>query len=148
MDPTKSIQNFRAWLIEMLSRLKQQAKKTLMPYMLNRNLPATDASPIILINRFFIEKGKEERFLAQWKVLAESMALQPGFVSAQMHQNLSKKRQWVNYAVWKDASSFRAAIVTDTFQRLSINLPAFAIPSFYQLQDLSEKDRETQQTPA
>lgn len=137
-----SIQFLQTYVVEGLITIKERMKRILMRSILNRKLPSTEASPIVLINRFWIERGHEEQFLAQWKAIADYMIVQPGFLSAQMHQNLAYRREWVNYALWKNAASFRAAMTTDSFQRLSKNLPAFAAPSFYELWDSAEENDE------
>lgn len=60
-------------------------------------------SPIVLINLFEVSAGREEEFIAWWKRCSDILQKEPGFVDAELHQNLTPgaRFQFINIAHWE-----------------------------------------------
>ena len=60
-------------------------------------------SPKVLINVFEVSAGKEDEFIAWWKRCTEVLKKEPGFVDAELHQNLTPgaRFQFINVAHWE-----------------------------------------------
>lgn len=81
---------------------------------------ATDASPVVLINLFTMDKADEQALLVAWAHDAEFMKQQPGFISTQLHRAVGGSCAYLNYAVWESTAAFRTAFSHPEFQsRLS-----------------------------
>ena len=70
---------------------------------------ALDASAIVLINLFTLDKADEQAFLEAWQADAAFMKRQPGFISTQLHRALGDSPMYLNYAVFESAAAWRAA---------------------------------------
>ena len=80
-----------------------------------------EASPIILVNLFTLDKADEQPFLQAWRDDALFMKEQPGFLSTQLHRALGDNPMYLNYAVWESTAAFRAAFSHPAFRdKLSI----------------------------
>lgn len=77
---------------------------------------AIDASAIVLINLFTLDKADEQAFLDAWQADAAFMKRQPGFISTQMHRAVGESPAYLNYAVWESTADFRAAFSHPEFR--------------------------------
>ncbi|WP_221985721.1 antibiotic biosynthesis monooxygenase family protein [Rhizobium laguerreae] len=95
---------------------------------------AIDASAIVLINLFTLDKADEQAFLDAWQADAAFMKRQPGFISTQMHRAVGESPAYLNYAVWESTADFRAAFSHPEFRaKLSAYLSsAVASPHLFQ----------------
>ena len=53
---------------------------------------AVDASPVVLVNVFALDKADEQTFLDAWQDDANFMKRQPGFIWTQLHRAIGKAR--------------------------------------------------------
>jgi len=88
---------------------------------------ATDAAPVVLVNVFSVAPEDVDALLATWTKDAAFMRAQPGFLGTQLHRGLAPSTLFMNYAVWTDTASFRAAFQQPDFQRHIAEYPASAI---------------------
>ncbi|WP_331729292.1 antibiotic biosynthesis monooxygenase (plasmid) [Streptomyces sp. NBC_01003] len=79
--------------------------------------------PIVLANTFIVPKDKSESFLARWKMHAEFMKAQPGFVSLQMHQGTAGSQLFMNVAIWESTEDLAKALGNPQFQAMSVGVP-------------------------
>ena len=95
---------------------------------------AIDASPVVLVNPFTLDKADEETFLKAWQADAIFMKRQPGFISTQLHRAIGESPTYLNYAVWELTADFRAAFSHPEFRaKLSAYPPsAVASPHLFQ----------------
>jgi len=95
---------------------------------------AVDASPVVLVNVFTLDKADEQAFLRAWQDDALFMKQQPGFISTQLHRALGESPTYLNYAVWETTAHFRAAFTNPAFrEKLSVYPPsAVATPHLFQ----------------
>ena len=77
---------------------------------------AIEASPVILVNLFTLDKPDEQAFLRAWREDALFMKQQPGFISTQLHRALGESPTYLNYAVWESTADFRAAFSNPAFR--------------------------------
>ena len=88
---------------------------------------AIEASPVILINLFTLDKADEHAFLQAWRKDALFMKQQPGFISTQLHRAIGENPTYLNYAVWESNAEFRAAFSNPAFRdKLSAYPPSAA----------------------
>ncbi|MBN9982104.1 antibiotic biosynthesis monooxygenase family protein [Rhizobium laguerreae] len=90
---------------------------------------AIDASAIILINLFTLDKADEQAFLDAWQADAAFMKRQPGFISTQMHRAIGESPAYLNYAVWESTADFRAAFSHPEFRAKLSVYPSSAVAS-------------------
>ncbi|MBY5768220.1 antibiotic biosynthesis monooxygenase [Rhizobium leguminosarum] len=88
-----------------------------------------DASAIILINLFTLDKADEQAFLDTWQADAAFMKRQPGFISTQMHRAIGESPAYLNYAVWESTADFRAAFSHPEFRAKLSAYPSSAVAS-------------------
>ncbi|NKK98459.1 antibiotic biosynthesis monooxygenase [Rhizobium leguminosarum bv. viciae] len=88
-----------------------------------------DASAIILINLFTLDKADEQAFLDTWQADAAFMKRQPGFISTQMHRAVGESPAYLNYAVWESTADFRAAFSHPEFRAKLSAYPSSAVAS-------------------
>ena len=77
--------------------MKPTGMETAMPLMrpldpafpIDRQIPI-DASPIVLVNVFTLDRADEPIFLQAWQVDADFMKRQPGFISTQLHRAIGE----------------------------------------------------------
>ena len=95
---------------------------------------AVDASPVVLVNVFTLDKADEPAFLQAWQDDAQFMKQQPGFISTQLHRALGESPTYLNYAVWETTAHFRAAFSNPTFRAKLSAYPAsaLAMPHLFQ----------------
>jgi len=93
-----------------------------------------DASAVVLVNLFTLDKADEPALLEAWKHDAEFMKQQPGFISTQLHRAIGESPTYLNYAVWESTADFRAAFGNPEFlARLSGYPPSVvATPHLFQ----------------
>jgi heme-degrading monooxygenase HmoA len=93
-----------------------------------------DASPVVLINVFTLDKPDEETFLRVWQDDAVFMKRQPGFISTQLHRAVGDSPTYLNYAVWESTAAFRAAFTHPEFRAKLSAYPssAVAMPHLFQ----------------
>ena len=97
-------------------------------YPIERQL-AVDASPVVLVNVFTLDKADEQHFLDTWQDDAAFMKRQPGFISTQLHRAIGENATYLNYAVWESTAAFRAAFTHPEFQAKISAYPASAAAS-------------------
>ncbi|MEJ2125245.1 MAG: antibiotic biosynthesis monooxygenase [Alphaproteobacteria bacterium] len=68
-----------------------------------------EASPVVLVNLFTLDKADEWNFLKVWHDDAAFMKRQPGFISTQLHRAIGESPAYLNYAVWETTAAFRMA---------------------------------------
>nr|WP_163876847.1 antibiotic biosynthesis monooxygenase family protein [Rhizobium laguerreae]NEH91343.1 antibiotic biosynthesis monooxygenase [Rhizobium laguerreae] len=90
---------------------------------------AIDASAIVLINLFTLDKADEQAFLDAWQADAAFMKRQPGFISTQMHRAIGESPAYLNYAVWESTADFRAAFSHPEFRAKLSAYPSSAVAS-------------------
>ncbi|NKM70758.1 antibiotic biosynthesis monooxygenase [Rhizobium laguerreae] len=90
---------------------------------------AIDASAIVLINLFTLDKADEQAFLDAWQADATFMKRQPGFISTQMHRAIGESPAYLNYAVWESTADFRAAFSHPEFRAKLSAYPSSAVAS-------------------
>ena len=66
-----------------------------------------DASPVVLVKVFTLDRADERALLRSWKEDAEFMQRQTGFISAQLHCAIGENCTYLNYAVWETTAAFR-----------------------------------------
>jgi heme-degrading monooxygenase HmoA len=75
-----------------------------------------DASPVVLVNVFTLDKADEETFLQAWADDAAFMKSLPGFISTQLHRAIGDSPTYLNYAVWESTAAFRTAFTHPGFR--------------------------------
>ncbi|KZS54322.1 antibiotic biosynthesis monooxygenase [Rhizobium anhuiense bv. trifolii] len=90
---------------------------------------ALDASAIVLINLFTLDKADEQAFLEAWQADAAFMKRQPGFISTQLHRAIGESPAYLNYAVWESTADFRAAFSHPEFRAKLSSYPSSAVAS-------------------
>jgi heme-degrading monooxygenase HmoA len=88
-----------------------------------------DASPVVLVNPFTLDKADEATFLKTWQDDAEFMKRQAGFISTQLHRAIGESPTYLNYAVWESTAHFRAAFTHPEFLAKLSSYPASAVAS-------------------
>jgi heme-degrading monooxygenase HmoA len=90
---------------------------------------AIDASPVVLVNLFTLDKADEETFLKAWQDDAVFMKRQPGFISTQLHRAIGESPTYLNYAVWESTADFRTAFTHPEFRAKLSAYPSSAVAS-------------------
>jgi heme-degrading monooxygenase HmoA len=88
---------------------------------------AVDASPVVLVNVFTLDKADEPAFLEAWRDDALFMREQPGFISTQLHRAIGESPTYLNYAVWETTAHFRAAFTNPEFRAKIALYPSSAV---------------------
>ncbi|NVO58010.1 antibiotic biosynthesis monooxygenase [Rhodobacteraceae bacterium B1Z28] len=100
----------------------------------------SDEGPVVLINLFTVEAEEEQALLEAWAHDAEFMKSQPGYISTQLHKGIANSSTFVNYAIWQDVKSFRAAFTHPEFQRRIADYPESAVTRPHLLRKLAVKN--------
>jgi heme-degrading monooxygenase HmoA len=90
---------------------------------------AVDASPVVLVNVFTLDKADEQTFRQAWQDDALFMKRQPGFISTQLHRAIGESPTYLNYAVWESTADFRAALTHPEFRATLSAYPSSAVAS-------------------
>ena len=90
---------------------------------------AVDASPVVLVNVFTLDKADEGGFLHAWQDDAQFMKQQPGFISTQLHRAIGESPCYLNNAVWETTADFRAAFTNPGFRAKLSVYPSSAVAS-------------------
>lgn len=98
---------------------------------------AVDASPVVLVNVFTLDKADEQAFLRAWQADAEIMKRQPGFISTQLHRAIGDSPTYLNYAVWESTAAFRAAFTHPEFRAKLSAYPSSAVASPHLFQKIA-----------
>ena len=98
---------------------------------------AVDASPVVLVNVFTLDKADEQAFLATWQDDALFMKRQPGFVSTQLHRAIGESPTYLNYAVWESTAHFLAAFTHPEFVAKLSAYPRSAVASPHLFQKIA-----------
>ena len=101
---------------------------------------AIDASPVVLVNVFTLDKADEQTFLKTWQDDAEFMKRQPGFISTQLHRAVGENPTYLNYAVWDSTAAFRAAFTHPEFVAKLSAYPSSAVASPHLFQKVAVPD--------
>lgn len=88
-----------------------------------------DATSVVLVNVFTLDKADEQPFLRVWQDDAAFMKQQPGFISTQLHRAIGESPTYLNYAVWESTAHFRAAFTHPQFREKISAYPASAVAS-------------------
>ena len=86
-----------------------------------------EASPVVLVNLFRLDKADEPTFLRVWQDDADFMKRQPGFISTQLHRAIGESPTYLNYAVWESTALFKAAFTNPQFRAAISHYPASAV---------------------
>src|SRR5271154_2485252 len=86
-----------------------------------------DASSVVLVNVFTLDKADEQTFLEAWQGDAAFMKRQPGFISTQLHRAIGEGPTYLNYAVWESTALFKAAFMQPEFRAAISHYPASAV---------------------
>jgi heme-degrading monooxygenase HmoA len=85
---------------------------------------AIEASPVVLVNVFTLDKADEQTRLKTREDDAAFMLRQPGFISTQLHRAIGESPTDLNYAVWESTADFRPAFSQPKFRaKLSAAMP-------------------------
>ena len=84
-----------------------------------------DATPVVLVNVFTLDKADEQAFLEAWQVDAVFMKRQPGFISTQLHRAIGEGPTYLNYAVWEFDRSLQGRIHAAGIQGGDLALSGF-----------------------
>ena len=68
---------------------------------------AIEASPVVLVNVFTLDKADEQTFLDAWQDDAHFMKRQPGFISTQLHLAIGESRLQIRLSVDLAPGSFQ-----------------------------------------
>lgn len=101
---------------------------------------ALDASPVVLVNVFTLDKADEQTFLQAWQDDAAFMKQQPGFISTQLHRAIGESPTYLNSAVWESTATFRAAFAHPEFRAKLPAYPASAVASPHLFQKVAVPD--------
>ena len=85
-----------------------------------------EASPVVLINLFTLEKKDEAALIQAWTDDAQFMQRQPGYISTQLHRGVAGSH---NVAYWESTAAFRAAAISQEFQASLSRYPDSAVAS-------------------
>src|SRR3974390_361674 len=96
-----------------------------------------DASPVVLVNIFTLDKADEQAFLKAWQDDAVFMKEQPGFISTQLHRAIGESPTYLNYAVWESTAHFRAAFTNPGFRAKLAIYPSSAVAAPHLFQKVS-----------
>jgi heme-degrading monooxygenase HmoA len=88
-----------------------------------------EASPVVLVNVFTLDKAHEQTFLTAWQEDAAIMKRQPGFISTQLHRAIGESPTYLNYAVWESTAHFRAAFERPEFRASLSAYPSSVVAS-------------------
>jgi len=99
-----------------------------------------EASPVVLVNIFTLDKADEPGFLKIWHDDAAFMKRQAGFISTQLHRALGESPTYLNYAVWESNAAFRAAFSNLDFQAKLAAYPSSAVASPHLFQKVAVPD--------
>jgi heme-degrading monooxygenase HmoA len=98
---------------------------------------AVDATSVVLVNVFTLDKADEQTFLQAWQNDAAFMKQQPGFISTQLHRAIGESPTYLNYAVWESTADFRAAFTHPEFRARLSAYPSSAVASPHLFQKLA-----------
>ncbi|MCQ8876120.1 antibiotic biosynthesis monooxygenase [Mesorhizobium sp. LMG17149] len=90
---------------------------------------AIDATSVVLVNVFTLDKADEQTFLHAWQDDAVFMKQQPGFISTQLHRAIGESPAYFNYAIWETMADFRAAFSHPEFRAKLSAYPSSAVAS-------------------
>jgi len=98
---------------------------------------AIDASPVVLVNVFTLDRADEEAFLKTWQGDAIFMKRQQGFISTQLHRAVGESPTYLNYAVWESTAEFRAAFTHTEFRAKISGYPSSAVAAPHLFQKIA-----------
>ena len=90
---------------------------------------AIEATSVVLVNVFTLDKADEQTFLQAWQNDAAFMKQQPGFIWTQLHRAIGASPTYMNYAVWESTATFRAAFSHPQFRAKLSAYPSSAVAS-------------------
>ena len=99
-----------------------------------------DASPVVLVNLFTLDKADEQTFLKTWQDDAAFMKRQPGYISTQLHRAVGENPTYLNYAIWESTAAFRAAFSHPEFRAKLSLYPSSAVASPHLFQKVAVSD--------
>src|ERR1700690_4462541 len=94
-------------------------------YPIERQL-AVDATSVVMVNVFTLEKADEQNFLQARRNDAAFLKHQPGFISTQLHRAIGESPTYLNYAVWESTADFRSAFTHPEFRAKLSDYPSSA----------------------
>ncbi len=92
-------------------------------------LQSSEEGPLVLVNVFTVDSSEEEALVKAWTHDAAFMKQQPGYISTQLHKGIAGSSTFINYAVWENLESFRAAFFNPEFQKRIGEYPNSAVTS-------------------
>ena len=83
--------------------------------------------PVVLVNIFHVDPSEIEDLVEKWGDIIRTYKSVPGFISAQFHRGVGGSGTLLNYAVWENIASYRAAYQDPAFREMIAGYPAGAI---------------------
>ena len=68
------------------------------------------SDPVVLVNVFHILPEEVDGFAERWVSSARMLKEKPGFVSTRLHRGIAGSNTFLNYAVWRTAADYAAAL--------------------------------------
>jgi quinol monooxygenase YgiN len=96
---------------------------------IRNQLAAPVEGPLVLVNVFHVAEEDVQALLDAWKEDSEYFRSQHGLISVQLHRGVAGSCTFMNYAVWEDIASFRAAFTNPAFQSRLVRYPDSAVSS-------------------
>ncbi|MGH7882038.1 MAG: antibiotic biosynthesis monooxygenase family protein [Candidatus Dormibacteraceae bacterium] len=96
---------------------------------LAEQLGGDDDGSVLLVNKFNVDPGDVDQFLAAWSDDAAYFKRQPGFISTQLLRGIGGSCVFLNVAVWESVDHFRHAFGAPEFQAKLAQYPSSAIAS-------------------
>jgi heme-degrading monooxygenase HmoA len=92
-------------------------------------------APIVLINVFSVEQGKEEEFAKMWTEALALIKNEPGFIDTNLHRSLdpNARFQFINVAHWETQEAWQAAFDKLQLQELTQQISFEQIPALYEV---------------
>lgn len=87
------------------------------------------AAPVVLINLFTLDYADEAGFLDAFKVAAEIITKQPGFISMQLHRAIGDSPTYLNYVVWESTETVHAGLTHPEFVAKLSTYPSSVVGS-------------------
>ncbi|MGC2963697.1 heme-degrading monooxygenase HmoA [Paraburkholderia sp. GV068] len=103
-------------------------------------LAADVQGPLVLANVFHVAAEDVDALLVAWEDDATYFKAQPGFISTQLHRGIAGSCTFLNYAIWEDIETFRAAFNNPVFHAKLAHYPDSAVASPHLFQKLTVKN--------
>lgn len=75
-----------------------------------------DATPVVLVNVFSVDRQDADTLMATWEHDANWMKQQPCYISIRLHRAVAPGTMFMNNAIWESIGHFRAAFAHPDFR--------------------------------